>query len=125
MSVQKRQWIVNRSGKEETQEQTGTTSLNCFVVYFFELVGANRAEAKMTLQEIIRQVDTLSPEEQADLAAYLDERTRSIKPTVKRRRKWSEIAGIAEYPLTGEDAQAWITRDRTEEERELPWRAQE
>ena len=31
-----------------------------------------------------------------------------------RRRAWSEIRGMAPYPLCGEDAQQWITRSRRE-----------
>ena len=37
---------------------------------------------------------------------------------------WMDAAGIAPYPLTGEDAQAWVSRSRQEgdEEREQQWR---
>lgn len=70
----------------------------------------------MALQDIIRQVNGLSPDEQLHLTAYLVERARYLIPTNKPRRKWSEVAGIAPYPLTGEDAQTWITRSRAEED---------
>ncbi len=36
----------------------------------------------------------------------------SLPRTAQAGRSWSEIAGAAEYPLTGEDTQAWVTRTR-------------
>lgn len=38
----------------------------------------------------------------------------NLPRTVQTGRSWSEIAGVATYPLTGEDAQAWVTRTRRE-----------
>ncbi len=37
---------------------------------------------------------------------------------------WQDVAGLAPYPLTGEDAQDWVSRTRKEgdEEREKQWR---
>jgi hypothetical protein len=78
----------------------------------------------MTLQQIIEQVDNLTLDEQVELKQYLEERTQAQGrlPRVTRRRKWSELAGIAPYPLTGEDAQTWVNRTRAEEdERVLRW----
>ena len=34
--------------------------------------------------------------------------------TSGRRRSWSEIRGRVAYPLCGEDAQAWVSRTRSE-----------
>jgi hypothetical protein len=38
-------------------------------------------------------------------------------------RDWGEVAGVAPHPLTGEDAQDWVSRTRAEsDEREQQWR---
>lgn len=50
-----------------------------------------------------------TPEEYARTAVE-----NSLPRTAHAGRSWSEIAGAAEYPLTGEDAQAWVTRTRRE-----------
>ena len=42
----------------------------------------------------------------------------SLPTTARAGRAWSEIAGAAPYPMVGEDAQAWVTRTRREEEAE-------
>lgn len=76
-----------------------------------------------TLDLVMKQVDKLTVDEQLRLVSYTVERAR--KAYVRRpRRKWSEICGIAPYPLVGEDAQAWVSRTRREadEERERQWR---
>ena len=51
----------------------------------------------------------LTPEEHARTVVE-----NSLLRTARADRSWSEIAGAAEYPLTGEDAQAWVTRTRRE-----------
>ena len=72
------------------------------------------------LDELIRRVESLPPEELSELAAYLAAKTageRSAGP----RRKWAEIRGKARYPMLGEDAQAWVSRNRREDdERRMP-----
>ena len=35
-------------------------------------------------------------------------------PSTENRPSWSEAAGMLDYPLVGEDAQAWVTRTRRE-----------
>jgi len=44
----------------------------------------------------------------------------ALDPSGKYRkgRRWSEAAGIATYPLVGEDAQQWVTRTRQEGDEE-------
>lgn len=66
------------------------------------------------LDEVIKQAETLSPEEQLRLATLLIEKARSVDASATRKRKWAEIAGAAPNLLQGEDAQAWITRTRQE-----------
>jgi hypothetical protein len=43
-----------------------------------------------------------------------------------QRRRWSELRGRVAYPLCGEDAQQWLSRQRREadEQREKQWRNQ-
>ena len=68
--------------------------------------------ASKTLDQLIREVDTLSLEEQLRLAAYVVERARlrSMSP----QRKWSDLKGIVQGMESGEDAQEWVTRTRRE-----------
>ena len=37
-----------------------------------------------------------------------------IGPESENRPSWTAAAGMFEYPLVGEDAQAWVTRTRRE-----------
>lgn len=81
----------------------------------------------MTAQvgEIMKQAETLSASEQLALAVLLIERARRAPAMVTTaRKKWMDVAGIARYPLTGEDAQAWVSRTRQEDDdaREQQWR---
>jgi len=66
--------------------------------------------------EIVRQVETLSLEEQLSLIAFLAEKARQTYQPSKARRHWREICGAAPYPLTGKDAQAWVSHARQEDD---------
>lgn len=76
-----------------------------------------------TLIQLLNQSASLSADEQLELAALLIEQAR--KKTAVPHRKWLDVMGAAPYPLTGEDAQAWVTRTRQEgeDEREQQWRS--
>ncbi len=76
------------------------------------------------LDRIILETRDLSPQEQLKLAAHLLEQASHALPAQTPRHKWSEIAGIAPYPLAGEDAQAWVSRSREESDdaRGRQWR---
>lgn len=63
-----------------------------------------------TLQDLMRQVDELSIDEQLDLLAYIAEQAR--KNT--KRPRWGDIYGITPDIMEGEDAQEWVTRTRKE-----------
>jgi len=78
------------------------------------------------LNDMIKQVDKLTPDEQLRLATYLVDKARTAYPVAEPRRKWAEIRGIARPSLFGEDAQAWVSRTRREgdERREQQWRRQ-
>ena len=47
---------------------------------------------------------------------------RAAEPEASPRR-WLDVAGIADYPVFGEDAQAWVnrTREAGDDEREKHW----
>lgn len=70
----------------------------------------------MTLEvrQILRQTATPSSDDQLALAAKLIERARQKSAPPVVRRTWLSVAGAAPYPLTGEDAQAWVIRTRQE-----------
>jgi hypothetical protein len=75
------------------------------------------------VKEILRQAEPLSADEQLTLAALLIEQARKKASAPIERRKWLDVVGAAPYPLTGEDAQVWVTRTRQEgdDERERQW----
>lgn len=68
----------------------------------------------MSIEELIQEAEQLAPDEQLQLVARLVGRIRQQYPTAKPRPWWSDIRGSAPYPLTGEDAQAGISRTRQE-----------
>jgi hypothetical protein len=73
--------------------------------------------------ELARQAEQLSVGEQIELALWLMQNVRAAAGTDAPRYSWTEVAGIAPYPLAGEDAQAWVSRTREEgdHEREQQW----
>ena len=79
-----------------------------------------------TLDELMREAESLSVEEKLRLAARLLEQASQTQGAPTRRRKWKEIRGMAYPSLLGEDAQAWITRTRREsdEQRERQFKRQ-
>jgi hypothetical protein len=62
--------------------------------------------------EILREIESLSADEQRELAERLARQGTS--PSSAEAPKWADIRGSAEYPMMGEDAQAWVTRTRRE-----------
>ena len=76
------------------------------------------------LSQIIRQIESLPLDDQLDLIAYLAKKARQQYQASPPRRRWSEIRGLASYPLLGEDAQVWVSRTRHEgdERREQQWK---
>lgn len=62
------------------------------------------------LEKIMKEVEGLTIEEIGELIACLQAKMKTATP----RRRWAEIAGKAPYPLTGEDAQEWVSRTRRE-----------
>jgi len=74
--------------------------------------------------EIVKQAETLAPEEQLYLIALLASQVQQAYRPAMPRRQWREICGAAPYPLVGEDAQTWVSRSRHEDDqaRERRWR---
>ena len=66
------------------------------------------------LDQLIRDAETVSPDDQLRLAAHLVERARQLCTPRTSRRKWRDIRGAAKPSMFGEDAQAWVTRTRRE-----------
>jgi len=62
------------------------------------------------LQDVMRQVDELSTDEQLRLLVYVAERARRSA----KRPKWGDLCGMAPDLLQGEDAQEWVSRGRRE-----------
>jgi hypothetical protein len=76
--------------------------------------------ASKELNALIQQADQLPPEDQITLIAHLIERIRQNYAALPQKRyRWSDILGIAPYPLMGEDAQEAISRSRRESDGEL------
>jgi hypothetical protein len=69
---------------------------------------------KREFKEVKRQIDKLRQLEKLKLLDYLAEQCRLGAQKRCQRRKWSEIRGMAPYPLTQEDAQDWVSRTRGE-----------
>jgi len=73
----------------------------------------------MTVAEIARQAQQLTPEDQLYLIAFLADKAQHAYRLTAPRRKWQEICGAAPYPLTGEDAQTWVSHARSENDENL------
>lgn len=77
------------------------------------------------LLELIKRAEQLEPEEQLALIAYLAGTSLPASRGARTRRPWSDLLGAAPNLLGGEDAQAWVSRERALwDERERQWRDQ-
>ena len=76
------------------------------------------------VSQIVKQTETLSGDEQLAFAMLLIERVRRNALSTAPQHRWLDVMGAAPYPLVGEDAQAWVSRTRSEDEaeREQQWR---
>ncbi|MGA1844797.1 MAG: hypothetical protein ACMUIS_09590 [bacterium] len=66
------------------------------------------------LNELKEKAAGLTPEENPDLIAHLIKNVQITPGVIVKKRRWREIYGKARYPLTGADAQTWVTRSRKE-----------
>ncbi|MCC5619461.1 hypothetical protein LC605_31305 [Nostoc sp. CHAB 5836] len=67
-----------------------------------------------SLEKILSDIEQLTPEEQLTVIGHLLERVKKHITQAQPKRKWSDLKGIASYPLLGEDAAEWVSRTRRE-----------
>lgn len=67
-----------------------------------------------SLQALLQQVEQLPPEERLELIQRVAAGLQQLDETTKPKPKWSDLKGLAPYPMMGEDAQAWVSRTRRE-----------
>jgi hypothetical protein len=65
-----------------------------------------------SLEQLLQRSANLTPSERLLLAARLIQGVRKEMPTGPSKRKWKDAAGLLTYPALGEDAQAYISRNR-------------
>lgn len=68
----------------------------------------------LPLQKMFSEIDKLTPEEQLTVMEYLVERMKKRLIPAQRKRKWSDLKGMASHPFFGEDAQQWVSQSRRE-----------
>ena len=80
-----------------------------------------------SLEKILSEIEQLTPEEQLTVMGHLVERIKKHINQAQPKRTWSDLKGMAPYPLLGEDAQGWVSRTRQEgdEHRERLLRGEE
>lgn len=66
------------------------------------------------LEKICSEIEQLTPEEQLTVMGYIVERVKKHVTQPQPKLKWSDLKGMAPYPLFGEDAQEWVSRTRQE-----------
>lgn len=66
------------------------------------------------LKKILSDIEQLTLEEQLTVMEHLVEQMKKNTTQSKTKRKWSDLKGMAPYPLAGEDAQEWVSRTRKE-----------
>ncbi|MEH1905877.1 MAG: hypothetical protein V7L04_31990 [Nostoc sp.] len=67
-----------------------------------------------SLEKILSEIEQLTPEEQLIVMGHLVERVKKHVTQAQAKRKWSDLKGMASYPLFGEDGQEWVSRNRRE-----------
>jgi hypothetical protein len=67
-----------------------------------------------SLEKILSEIEQLTPEEQLTVMGHLVERVKKHVTQAQAKRKWSDLKGMASYPLFGEDAQDWVSQHRRE-----------
>jgi hypothetical protein len=76
-------------------------------------------DSSMTVHEVYEKyVKPMSPEEQHELVALVNETEASAPVEPRQPITWADACGIVKYPLVGEDAQTWVTRERAESDEE-------
>lgn len=69
----------------------------------------------MGINELIASAEQLPLEQQLQLVTHLLEKMRQVDDsTAAPRPHWGQLCGVAPYPLTGTDAQAWVASTRAD-----------
>ncbi len=72
------------------------------------------------LQQILSQIDKLTPQEQMQVVGHLINQLQNRAAIMEPRRSWHDLEGAVPNLLGGEDAQEWVNRLRDEwDERDL------
>jgi hypothetical protein len=68
------------------------------------------------LQQVLAEIDRLSSTEQIQVIEHITVNLKEVVPTTQPRKSksWRDLAGIAPNLLNGEDAQAWVNRERND-----------
>ncbi len=66
------------------------------------------------LQDLLQQAEQLSYEERLELIRGVAQGLKKSDVGVRAKPRWSDLKGMAPYPMMGEDAQEWVTRTRRE-----------
>ena len=66
------------------------------------------------LEKILSEIEQLTPEEQLTVMGHLLEQMKKNITKPQGKPKWSDLKGMAPYPLAREDAQEWVSRTRRE-----------
>lgn len=61
-----------------------------------------------SLKRILTDIEQLTPEEQLTVMGHLVERVKRHITKAQPKRKWSDLKGMAPYPLLSKDAQEWV-----------------
>jgi hypothetical protein len=80
------------------------------------------------LQQVLSDIDRLSPTDRIQVMTHVIESIREYVPTetFKSTRRWRDLKGMVTSPLMHEDAQEWVslTRREGDEHRESLLRAE-
>ena len=66
------------------------------------------------LEHLLQQVEQLTPEDRLELIRQIAQGLKQSEVVVRVKPRWSDLKGMAPYPMMGEDAQEWVSRTRRE-----------
>ena len=68
------------------------------------------------LQQVLTEIDRLSSAEQIQVIEHITVNLKEVVPATQpsTSKSWRDLAGIAPNLLSGEDAQAWVNRERND-----------
>ncbi|WP_254563668.1 hypothetical protein [Oscillatoria sp. HE19RPO] len=66
------------------------------------------------LEHLLQQVEQLPPEDRLELIRQIAQGLKQSEVVVTAKPRWSDLKGMAPYPMMGEDAQEWVSRTRRE-----------